>query len=256
MKPLAKFIASLNAYTLHKKDFPPQTLAVLNAFHKTQRPTELLFTLLPQACDFEPFTQEQFESQPPKAFLDVLVEHFKVLQQAYPLLLADFKMAICDALELSLSLTTASVREAVTRFKGLEKYTKDETDLKAFILRLQSSATTDDAWLESIGALLGKVPPSKWKSDNQLMAFQQLKLLSKRLLELSDLNGQVVQQGNENAVMVRWISQSQGENSKVVFLDAQTQETANQLLMEMNQKLAGVDSNTKLVMIANLLEQL
>jgi hypothetical protein len=56
--------------------------------------------------------------------------------------------------------------------------------------------------------------------------------------------------------MVRWISQSQGENSKVVFLDAQTQETANQLLMEMNQKLAGVDSNTKLVMIANLLEQL
>jgi hypothetical protein len=88
------------------------------------------------------------------------------------------------------------------------------------------------------------------------MAFQQLKLLSKRLLELSDLNGQVVQQGNENAVMVRWISQSQGENSKVVFLDAQTQETANQLLMEMNQKLAGVDSNTKLVMIANLLEQL
>jgi hypothetical protein len=27
-------------------------------------------------------------------------------------------------------------------------------------------------------------------------------------------------EGNENAVMVRWISQSQGENSKVVFLDA------------------------------------
>ena len=256
MKPLAKFIASLNAYTLHKKDFPPQTLAVLNAFHKTQRPTELLFTLLPQACGFEPFTQEQFESQPPKAFLDVLVEHFKVLQQAYPVLLADFKMAICDALELSPSLTTASVREAVTRFNGLEKYTKDETDLKAFILRLQSSATTDEAWLESIGALLGKVPPSKWKSDNHIMAFQQLKLLSKRLLELKDFNGQIEKEGNENAVMLRWISQSQGENSKVVFLDAQTQETANQLLMEMNQKLAGVDSNTKLVMIANLLAQL
>lgn len=98
--------------------------------------------------------------------------------------------------------------------------------------------------------------PSKWKSDNQMMAFQQLELLSKRLLELKDLNGKILQRGNENAVMVRWISQSQGENNKVVFLDAQTQETANQLLLEMNQKLAGVDSNTKLVMIAKLLEQL
>ena len=123
-------------------------------------------------------------------------------------------------------------------------------------MRLQSSATTDEAWLESIGALLGKVPPSKWKSDNHIMAFQQLKLLSKRLLELKDFNGQIEKEGNENAVMLRWISQSQGENSKVVFLDAQTQETANQLLIEMNQKLAGVDSNTKLVMIANLLAQL
>jgi hypothetical protein len=255
MKPLAKFIASLNAYTLHKKDFPPQTLAVLNAFHKTQRPTELLFTLLPQACGFEPFTQEEFESQPPKAFLDVLVEHFKVLQQAYPALLVEFKTAICDALELSPSLTTASVREAVKRFSGLEKYTKDETGLKAFILRLQST-TTDEAWLESLGALLGKASPSKWKDENRIMAFQQLELLSKRLLELKDLNEQVVKQGNENAVMVRWISQSQGENSKVVFLDAQTQETANQLLIEMNQKLAGVDSNTKLAMISKLLEQL
>jgi hypothetical protein len=256
MKPLAKFIASLNAYTLHKKDFPPQTLAVLNAFHKTQRPTELLFTLLPQACGFEPFTQEQFESQPPKAFLDVLVEHFKVLQQAYPVLLAELKMAICDALELSPSLTTAQLRETVKRFSGLEKYTKDKTDLKAFILRLQSSATTDEAWLESIGALLGKVPPHKWKSENQIMALQELELLGKRLLELNDFNGQIQSQGNENAVMVRWISQSQGENSKVIFLDAQTQETANQLLIEMNQKLAGVDNNTKLVMIAKLLEQL
>ena len=176
--------------------------------------------------------------------------------KAYPVLLAEFKTAICDALELSPSLTTASVREAVKRFAGLEKYTKDETGLKAFILRLQSPATTDEAWLESLGALLGKVPPSKWKSDNRITAFQQLELLSKRLLELKDLNGQILQRGNENAVMVRWISQSQGENSKVVFLDAQTQETANQLLSEINQKLAGVDSNTKLVMIAKLLEQL
>lgn len=256
MKPLAKFIASLNAYTLHKKDFPPQTLAVLNAFHKTQRPTELLFTLLPQACGFEPFTQEDFESQPPKAFLDVLVEQFKLLQQAYPVLLHDLKNAICQSLELSESLDVSQCRQSVKRFSGLEKYTKDEIGLKAFILRLQSSATTDEAWLESIGALLGKVPPSKWKSDNQIMAFQQLELLSNRLLELNDLNGQIEKEGNENAVMVRWISQAQGENSKVVFVDAKTQEMANQLLVEMNQKLAGVDNNAKLVMIAKLLEQL
>jgi hypothetical protein len=256
MKPLAKFISSLNVYTLHKKDFPPQTFAVLNAFHQTQRPTELLFTLLPQACGFEPFTQEEFESATPREFLDVLVGHLKILQQAYPLLLEEFKTAICNALELSPSLTTAFVREAVKRFAGLEKYTKDQTDLKTFILRLQSSATSDEAWLESIGALLGKALPNKWKSENQVMALQELALLGKRLLELNDLNGQILQQGNENAVMVRWVSQSHGENSKVVFFDAQTQETANQLLIEMNHKLAGVDSNTKLAMIAKLLEQL
>lgn len=257
VKPLAKFIASLNSYTLHKKDFPPQTLAVLKAFHQTQRPTELLFTLLPQACGFESFTQEEFETQPPQEFLDNLVGHFKTLQQAYPALLDEFKTAICDELELSPSLTTAQLREeAVKRFSGLEKYTKDGTDLKAFILRLQNHAPTNEAWLESLGALLGNISPIKWKKENQVIAFQQLKLLSKRLLELKDLNGQIEKEGNENAVMVRWISQASGENSKVIFLDTQIQETANQLLLEVNQKLADVDKNTKLVLIATLLEEL
>lgn len=257
VKPLAKFIASLNSYTLYKKDFPPQTLAVLKAFHQTQRPTELLFTLLPQACGFESFTQEEFETQPPQGFLDNLVGHFKTLQQAYPALLDEFKTAICDELELSPSLTTAQLREeAVKRFSGLEKYTKDGTDLKAFILRLQNHAPTNEAWLESLGALLGNISPIKWKKENQVIAFQQLKLLSKRLLELKDLNGQIEKEGNENAVMVRWISQASGENSKVIFLDTQIQETANQLLLEVNQKLADVDKNTKLVLIATLLEEL
>ena len=255
MKPLAKFIASLNAYTLHKKDFEPQTLAVLNAFHKTQRPTELLFTLLPQACGFKPFTQDELESAPPKEFLNTLVSHLQILQKAYPALLDEFKNAICRALKLSPSLSTAGLREAVKRFSDLEKYTKDEMGLKAFILRLQSSATTDEAWLESIGALLGKVPPYKWKSENQVVAFQQLELFGKRLLELADLNAAQLGR-NENAVMLRWISQAHGENSKVVFVDEKNQKNANQLLDEIKFKFKDVDSNTKLVMIAQWLEQL
>lgn len=134
----------------------------------------------------------------------------------------------------------------------MEKYTKDGTDLKAFILRLQNHAPTNEAWLKSLDALLGNISPIKY----QVIAFQQLKLLSKRLLELKDLNGQIEKEGNENAVMVRWISQASGENSKVIFLDTQIQETANQLLLEVNQKLADVDKNTKLVLIATLLEEL
>jgi hypothetical protein len=42
----------------------------------------------------------------------------------------------------------------------------------------------------------------------------------------------------------------------VVFLDARTQETANQLLFEMNHKLANADNNMKLVLIAQLLKTL
>ena len=56
--------------------------------------------------------------------------------------------------------------------------------------------------------------------------------------------------------MLRWISQAHGENSKVVFVDEKNQKNANQLLDEIKFKFKDVDSNTKLVMIAQWLEQL
>jgi hypothetical protein len=67
----------------------------------------------------------------------------------------------------------------------LEKYTSDLQGLKAFILRLQKTQETDEAWLASIAAFLGKAPPDKWLQNHSLDAQYRLIEFSDRLDQLA-----------------------------------------------------------------------
>lgn len=251
VKPLAKFMAGLPIYTLHTKELKAQTIAVRDAFSKTQSPIKLLFEYLPQACNCAAFTEQSTIEQHPEKFLNTLVEHLKLLQQAYPNLLKYFQKELTTALDLNTDLTLPQLRiEIKNRYRGLEKYSHDKDGLKAFIIRLQHSQENDTQWLESIAALLGKVPPFKWKSENKSLAEYQLSNFAERLKQLLKVHVHQLKvispESNIQALLLRVVGEQQGEIDKLTYIDADSTAQVQGEIKHMNVPLEKIIEITEL----------
>ncbi|MEI7840816.1 MAG: hypothetical protein WCJ11_09975 [Methylococcaceae bacterium] len=251
IKPLARFIKGLPEYTLHTKELALDVLAVRDAFLQTQSPVKLLFEILPQACGFAELNDADM-------FLNKLVQHLKTLQNAYSALLKDFKQSLCDDFHLNKTLELPELRQHFRRYAGLEKYTRDSQGLLAFITRLQNNKDTDSAWLESIAAFLGKVPPTKWRNENKSEANYRLADLSEKLLNLEELHAHQCKfsaDSDTKVTMIRLISEAEGEQNYPAFIDSQTESKARDLFDSLSDKFQSIDASTKYAFVMHLLKQ-
>ena len=236
VKPLAQFIKRLPDYTTYTKALNEKALAVRNAFSRVQSPIQLLFEQLPIACGFLPFTEQELaEKQYPDDFLNMLFEQLKILQQAYPELLQKFQQQLTTVLEIENAETLPKLRSEIkNRYQGLEKYSHDKDGLKAFITRLQNSQENDTQWLESIAALLGKVPPSKWRLENQMQAEYQLKIFAERLKQLHKIHAHQAKVSNSEsdskAFLLQLVSEEHKELGKLTYIDADLKARAKQAI--------------------------
>lgn len=256
VKPLAKFIHQLPAYTLATRELDSKALAVRDAFQSTQSPMQLLFKELPEACGFPPYTDEKhFNGSNPNDFLNVLVECLNILNKAYQNLLSQFKRQLCQAFELAEQEEISTLRHTLNqRYAGLEKYTIDGQGLKAFIIRLQNEKDTDQGWLESVAAFLGSAPPDKWKPNNITQADYRLRELSERLKELAVVHAeqQKADVGSQ-ATLIRIVSE-QGEYSEIAYITDKLRQQADAKIAEL--KLANEDKALKQAILARLMRKL
>jgi len=256
VKPLAKFIHQLPAYTLASRDLDSKALAVRDAFRSTQSPMQLLFKELPEACGFPAYTDEQhFNGSNPNDFLNVLVECLNILNKAYHNLLTQFKRQLCQVFELPEQDDIKAIRNTLNqRYAGLEKYTVDRNGLKAFILRLQNDKDSDQGWLESVAAFLGSAPPDKWKQNNITQAEYRLRELSERLKELATVHAEQLKADvGSQATLIRIVSE-QGEYSEIAYLTDKLKQQADAKIAEL--KLAKTDKALKQAILARLMCEL
>ena len=254
VKPLAKFIHQLQAYTLATRELDPKALAVRDVFQSTQSPMQLLFKELPEACGFLAYTDEQhFNASNPNDFLNVLVECLNILNKAYQNLLSQFKRQLCRAFEISEQEDVSTLRHMLNqRYAGLEKFTVDGQGLKAFIIRLQNEKDTDQGWLESVAAFLGSAPPDKWKSNNITQADYRLREFSERLKELAVVHAeqQKTDVGSQ-ATLIRIVSEH-GEYSEIAYITEKLKQQADAKIAEL--KLAKADKALKQAILARLMQ--
>jgi hypothetical protein len=220
VKPLAKFIAQLPHYTLSMKTLDSQTIAVRDAFQNTQSPIKLLFETLPKACGYPSYVGTDLNTNNPNDFLNELVRHLNILNKAYENLLKSFKDQLASALKEPSDLSLAELRATIARkYKGLDKYTVDLQGLKAFILRLQNNKETDEAWLKSIAAFLGKVPPDKWLQNHSLDAEYRLIEFSDRLDQLALVHSHQLKANADTQVTVFRVVNEQGTKDQIAYLN-------------------------------------
>ena len=251
IKPLAKFINDLPAYTKTTKSLDPKTTAVRDAFSQTQSPMKLLFETLPVACGYDSYIDDaHFNDSNPDDFLKQLVLCLNTLNTAYKNLLKDFQRQLTNALGESPDLTLTELKATLhKKYAGLEKYTADGQGLKAFILRLQDNKATDTAWLESVAAMLGKAPPDKWRQANQADAEYRLMDLSERLLRLKTVHPD--NSKDTDIVVVRCVD-NQGENDQIVYLTEKLRADARTLA----DSFKTADKQLNLAIIAEIMSRM
>ena len=255
VKPLAKFIGQLPQYTLATKSLDAQTIAVRDAFQNTQSPMTLLFETLPLACGYPSYIGTDLDNNNPNDFLNELVRHLNILNKAYQNLLNTFKVQLATALKEPADLNLAELRSSIARkYKGLEKYTVDLQGLKAFILRLQNNKETDEAWLESVAAFLGKMPPDKWLQNNSLEAEYRLIELCDRLEQLAVVRAHEVNLDADTQVTVFRVVNKDGESDQIAYINPKLRELAR-TFVKGQQDFKQADKQLKLAIIAQLLSE-
>ena len=255
-KPLVNFAARLPDYTKQCKTISLEAVRVMAAFTYAQSPGVLLFDALPQALGLAPTDFLNGEPALVEQCIQKLVGVLRELRGAYDVLLNDWQAILSQSLLQESITDLSSLREKLTnRYRGLDAYTPDKMGIGAFIRRLcDPGYPSDQAWLESTAALLGKVPPQKWKDANRIEAQFRLQERAGQVHELDILRLAIPNKSqNDNAVLLRLVDSEQGEISRVICLSEAQHEAAKAEAQKILDGLTVQEENQQLAIIAALL---
>jgi hypothetical protein len=166
MRPLYRFFHRLPAYTRQTKRLSATAIAIRQALSDAREPDVLLFSDLPTACGFTPFTSDSADHAALTAFLGVCRATLMELQQTYENLIADLRSLIFEAMGV-----TGGDARAVLRLQAEDVFTHSvEPRLRGFSHNLADDMLEDSSWAESVSTMIiGKVPKA-W-TDNDRARF-------------------------------------------------------------------------------------
>lgn len=259
VRPLVKFISSLPLYTRQCKSLSKEATQVRDAFSHAKSPGVLLFEALPQACGMEPGAFSSSNHFLVEKFIDQFVRVLRELKEAYGLMLQGWQRAINLALLDEEIPKLSLLREALARrYLDLERYTPDRMGAGALICRLgEKTHSSDQAWLESLGTLLGRVPPQKWGEEHRLQAELRLHEMAEKLRELEQLRLAVPGRVSSlnGALLVKMVDAERGEFSHVIQVSSAQRVVAVTNANKVANDMVGLDGTVQLAVIAILLER-
>jgi hypothetical protein len=255
--PLFRLLNGLPAYSKQTRTVSAQAQAVRSALREARAPDELLFERLPLALGQQPFEVDDSEdSARVKSFTGALGACLQELQGAYPALLQQIGEAIGSAFGLRASGSGA--REELHARHQLIAERSNDSLVRALGVRLETADGGEQAWLESIAALVAKRPPDQW-ADSDLATFRiALAELARRFRSAEEL-ALVAQSVPAEAPLLRiGLANGHGEVSKVLHL-AEHDPAVARLQQELVAALArydGLSDDQRAAALAGLLQRL
>lgn len=213
LRPLYSFINTLPEYTLQTEKISENAQKIRDILLKGKEPHKVLFEDIPRALDLDSNDLNiEFYFTRLKA---ALVE----LQGAYKDMLASCECTLNQVLNMGKS--SGLSKSALQKQASYAASYLNDSQLKAFVLRIAESDENERAWLERVlDVVLGKIP-SKWRDSDQ-EAFQvrlgDLARRYHRTLEIlvQDNGGQL---GQGVGVRLGITTSETGDIGKVLFLN-------------------------------------
>ncbi|MBM7842189.1 hypothetical protein [Herpetosiphon giganteus] len=234
--PLMRFIAKLPEFSQNTHTISDQAKAVRKAILAAQTPDQLLFYLLPQACNLPPFIAGNEDPKHVDTFITSLREYLVEIQDAYPNLVQNLVNDIRKAFKTQQESFMLLREELAERYRFISGVTSD-IQLRAFGVRVENGSN-DAGWVESIGALLIRKPTTSW-NDNDINSFTaQIMDLGRRFQDAEHLAVAIAPQESASTVLRIGLTNYQGERSMVIHTSAE-----DDLIDEVHQRIMDVLNN-------------
>lgn len=161
VRPLCAAISSLPEYVRETDRLSPATLALRNEVVRAQEPANLVFTAIPRALGFSSDLTID-PAHVAKRLAEVLTE----LRRAFPELQERMAQAVLNAFGIKdqpIETWRSSISSrAETVVLGIA-----DADFRAFVLKLTQEEMGIGDWLEALGSMLIRRPPSRWRDQDE-----------------------------------------------------------------------------------------
>ncbi len=244
VRPLCLFVAGLPEYARNTDNLTDSTLALRKAVQKAQEPANLVFKSIPSALGFKNGKIE------PNQLATELASSLSELRRCFPELQSRLSQAILKCFGSDANLEewraeTSGKAELVLQHLA-------DAELRSFCLKLHDDILPEKEWLESLGSLLTRRPPSRWGDRDEETFNEAIKLYSARFLRvLSTCFDQDASLPSESIRLA--ITKRDGSEQDIVLsLDKQKQKEIDLLKKQLRQNIPK-DSNTAIVALSQIM---
>lgn len=222
VRPICLIVAELKDYAKNTDKLSPETLALRTAVLAAGEPADLVFRAMPEALGIKikdgKFDSHKIASKVALALSELrhaLPECRKRMTQSIMAAFADEKMEF-SAWRRQISERAESVVMGVTN-----------PELRAFTLKMIDDATEEAAWLEALGSLITRCPPSRWRDKDEIAFGEGLLALVQQFQRVESLHFGGDSIAPENAVRIALTRRTGEERDQVFHLTtAQAKEVA------------------------------
>jgi hypothetical protein len=235
VRPLCLFVAKLPVYARQTERLGEHSRQVRHAILEAREPSKLLFTDLPLACgfpEFIPAARGAVESTQITRFVDNLQKCLEELKLALPSL----RFRICEKITKTFGLNGSlsefqRIRDHLAERAEPLLVSVTDTELKAFCLRLFDNHMPEADWVESIGSLIGSVPPSRWKDEDELIFEEKLSVMAERFLRVESVHFGETRTAKPatNALRIAITRKDGSERQEVVYLSENEEKQLQEL---------------------------
>lgn len=248
VRPLYLFVAGLPDYARHTDQLSPETLALRKAIEAASEPADLVFHEIPQALGFDPKVKAKLD---PAALAKKLGKSISELRRCFPELQSRMSAAILEAFRFDGLL--ADWRDSISGSAETVIVGLGDPDFRAFCLKLTDAENPEPEWLESLGSLLTRCPPSRWKDRDELVFRERIVALAqqfKRVLATCFLRDGTLP---ETAIRVAVTPRNGVEKDLVVSLTPEQNRETEKLLVKLRNQLPKDQPNISLAALSRLL---
>lgn len=248
VRPLYQFVAGVPDYARNTEQLSPETLALRKAIEAAREPGQLVFHEIPKAFGFDPKSKTKLDAADLAKKLRAGITE---LQRCFPELQTRMAAAIVEAFKFDGSLQ--DWRDSISGSAETVLVGLGDPEFRAFCLKLIDTDNPEPEWLEALGSLLTRCPPSRWK-DRDEFVFRE------RILAFADQFNRVLstcfmRDGSlpDTAIRLAVTPRNGIEKNVVVSLTpAQSRET-EKLLSELRNQLSKHNSQISLAALSRLL---
>jgi hypothetical protein len=246
-RPLCAAVAGLPEYVRLTERLSRSALALRTETLRSQEPGDLVFNSIPRALGFAVGDSILDASAVAQSLADALTELRRAFPDLQARMAADVLLAFgVDGKDLYQWRVEVSSR-AETVILGIT-----DPEFRAFVMKLTLDAISEGDWLETLGSLIVRRPPSRWRDQDEIAFKQQVFDLAQRYLRIEATCFGSNASSAAEAVRIALTRTSGEEVDRVITLSSRQSEEAQQTRRQLVDKLPA-DKNVALAALSQLM---